>query len=758
MHQELIILQKNNLEEYYSYKEVSNTVPVEFKNESYLYLDSEEFQNEFVRKREDSKEFKFFIEGIHCTACIWLLERLSEFNDKILSSQINLATNTLSIQFAGTELSKIAGLIQFLGYTPHPILNDQQEHAFRIKEDRKDLLRIGVAFACAGNIMLYSLAIYTGAEGNFAKYFNFFSFLCSLPVLSYSAFPLYKSALASIKSKNISIDIPISIALISGFCMGVVGLVTDHDIIYFDTLAVLVFLLSGSRYLLKKVQQKTIRSQDLTYVFQTSMARKILPSGKIEETLIKYLKAGDRVEVQPGAIIPADGRIVRGESSVNNSLISGESLPENVSVGSEVYTGAENISDVVEVEVEKTYLNSRIALILREIKDNSEETTTSQFARKLAQNFVWASLVLSSFFFIYFWFTFGPIVALERSLTLLVITCPCALGLTIPLAFIMGTSSFINEGIFIKGEATFEKLVNASKIFLDKTGTLSSGEFQVLTDLSSLKQTEINILYSLEKRSRHPIAKSIVRVCENLKATEVKIEDFREIPGVGICGNIGDNLYEVSQSNQGSEIENLVMVDFKKNGICLNSISLQDGIRENAREVINYLKSIDLSPTLLTGDKRRNASFVGKKLGIEEENILSEMKPEDKNEIIKNNPKCIMVGDGINDAMALKNAYVGIAVGGSADISLQAADIYMSKRGIEYLHQLFKGTRLVMYLIYFNILFSLLYNVIGVYITFTGMASPLFAAILMPLSSLTVLAMTMIFFIGLKKTLSKNMI
>ncbi|MBD66026.1 MAG: cadmium-translocating P-type ATPase [Halobacteriovoraceae bacterium] len=752
------ILKKNDLQEYYTFKDNRDLRPVDFKSESFAYLDGREFQAEFTHSHEGMQEFKFFIEGIHCTACIWLLEKLPEFNDGILSSKINLATNTLTVVYDGVDLSKIASLIQFLGYIPHPVLNDQQEQAFALKEDRKDLLRIGVAFACAGNIMLYSFAIYAGATGGFAKYFNFFSFLCSLPVLSYSAYPLYKSALASLRSRNLSIDIPISIALIAGFVMGVLGLINDMDVIYFDTLAILVFLLSTSRYLLKKVQQKTIQSQDLMNLFQARSARKLNEHGDFQEVLIKYLLKGDRVLVLPGELVPADGIIVKGESSVNNSLLTGESLPEIVKSGDPVFTGAENVTGNLEIIVEKTYSESRIAHILNEIKGGQEQSATSQFARKLAQNFVFASLLIGSFFFVYFLITENIIVAFERSLTLLVITCPCALGLTIPLAFIMGISSFAKEGIYIRGEATFENIINANKIFLDKTGTLTTGEFTVFSDLGKLSPKTLAVLYSLEKRSHHPIAKSLIRHLERFNISEIEITDFQEIAGVGVSGSYGNDHYQIQSSQIVAENAYGHKVDFIKNGNLIHTLDLKDEIRPKALHVIDYLKKIELKPAILTGDKLTNASWVAGLLGVPSNEVFADKKPEEKNEIVKKHAQSIMVGDGINDAMALKNAYVGIAVGGSADISLQAADVYMSKRGVEYLYHLFRGTRLVIYLIYFNILFSLLYNIVGVYLTFVGIASPLIAAILMPLSSLTVLGMTLFFFYRLKKTLSLNMI
>lgn len=749
------ILKANNLDDFYSFKDKSLSSPINLKSESFNYLDSGEFVDEFVTINNGEQSFRFYIEGIHCTACLWLLERLPKIEPGITYSKINMGTNTLAVNFKGIKLSRVANLIQYLGYKPHPILTDQQEYRFMLKEDQKDLIRIGVAFACAGNIMLYSLAVYAGADPNFSKYFNFFSFICVIPVLFYSAIPLYCSAYSSIRSKNLSIDIPITIAIFAGFCMGVVGLVLNLDIIYFDTLAILVFLLSLSRFILKKIQQKTVHSQNLLNVFQTQTATRVLATGDEEEVLIKFLEVGDVVIVRAGEIVPADGTVIEGKSSINNSILTGESLPEDTIIGSSVYTGSENITSTIKILVNKKHNESRIAQIINELKVDGESTTTSQFARRLAKNFVYISLILSIVFFVYFLIVESLPVALERSLTLLVITCPCALGLTIPLAFIMGISTFMKEGIFIKGESTFENLVKAKKIFLDKTGTLTTGNFVVLSELSKLRNEELNILFSLERKSHHPIAQSIVRECERLGAESIEIVEYKEVAGVGVHGIYGGCRYSVKAKMDSPLIANtnLVTVVFERDNLEIMEIRLRDEIRKEAKGVISYFRSLGLTPSILTGDTLKNATYVGEKLNLSKDLIYAGMSPEDKNDIVKKSENSIMVGDGINDAMALKNAYVGIAVSGSANISLQASDIYMSKKGIEFLHKLVSGTRQVMYLIYFNIFLSLLYNIVGVYITFIGFATPLIAAILMPLSSLTVLSITLVFFLRLRRTL-----
>jgi Cu2+-exporting ATPase/Cu+-exporting ATPase len=263
------ILSQNNLTDFYNHLDQDNANRPSSEKERYSFLDHQDFKAEYYKRNEDSYEFTFYIEGIHCTACLWLLERLSQLDIGVKQSKLNMSNSTLNITFRDdAKLSDIAGKIYALGYTPHPILGDDQESKIEIQENKRSLLRIGIAFACMGNIMLYTFAIYLGAGKEFAQYFNWFSFILSIPVVFYCSIPLYRGAYYTLKAKSLSIDLPIVIVIGLSFTLGLASLFTTLEIYYFDTISMLVFLLLSSRYLLMLTQKKALSLNNISNILQ----------------------------------------------------------------------------------------------------------------------------------------------------------------------------------------------------------------------------------------------------------------------------------------------------------------------------------------------------------------------------------------------------------------------------------------------------------------------------------------------------------
>lgn len=756
------ILQSRGLSNYYSLKENSGSNksnPVKISNEKYLYLDSEDFLNKYSSKTNTTKTLRFYLEGVHCVACLWLIEKLPEFIPELLTSQLNMSKSVVTVTGVNaTKFSQVAKLLEKLGYKPHPIMETEDVDRLNKLDDRRMMIKIAIAFACAGNIMLLSSSIYAGAEGAFKEYFRYISFAASLPVVLFSAIPFYHSAFSALKNKKVSIDIPIVFAIILVMVSGIYNLQTGSEHLYFDSITILIFLLLFARFLLKKAAQKGLSASEISNFFSNQVANKLIPTkdDEIETVHAKFLEKLDKIKVFPGENVPADGLVLSGSSSVNNSLLSGESLPVRVSKGDYVYSGTVNIDAEITVQVMNSAEDTRLGKILKNVESGwNQKADIVTFADVVAKYFIIIVFSLAMITVLGFGFSGDWQEGVLRALTLVIITCPCALGLTTPLALTLTLSRLAKDGIIIKNEKVIEKLTKAQEIFLDKTGTLTYGTFTISKWGTSSKIENLeNIIYSLEFRSNHPIAKAITEYVENsclkknIQIEKVMFDEYLEIPGVGVQGRLDNTIYEM-RSIPNLDKKSLTLVGLYINNELIHTIELKDQIRSGAKEALTIIKSFNILPKIISGDNEFAVREVSQVLDIKKENSHSNTSPEEKNDFVEKSSLGVMVGDGANDAIALSNAYVGIAVHGSVDISLRAADIYIAKSGVEHLSTLFKTVHETMAVIKRNLKFSLIYNILGATLAITGHITPLLAAVLMPLSSLTVLIST---FISAKKS------
>jgi len=733
------ILKSHNLEEYYDIKNSSESlnIPVKPSKEKFLHMSDVNFIREYATIGSDGNLIiDFYLEGIHCLACLWLIEKIPQFVEGVISSRLNLESSRVQfVLHPRCDIPVLAQELNRLGYFPHPVKQDDEVEAFKKKEERDLLIRMGVAMACMGNILLLSISIYAGAEGTLKSQFEWLSFFLLLPVILYCAVPFYKNAWSALKRKTISIDLPISIALIAGTVGGFVNLLQGNGIIFFDSMASLVFLLFLGRYLLLKARQKGVNSSNLEY-FNSFGSCKRLVEGKIEEVLAKFLKAEEIIILEKGDMVPVDGEILSGTVLVNNSLLTGESVPINLIKGHLIYSGTQIMSGEVRVKVEKTGRGTRLGKILEEV-DLARRMPAPMvtLADKWAQWFVMVVLLLSVSILGYFIWIGNPTEGFLRALTLIIITCPCALALATPLALTSAIGKLAGQGVIIRGEEVLEKLSKSFKIYLDKTGTLTCGKFQLVSwkPLRSFDNLS-SIVYTLEKDAMHPIGVALTDHLKEENVRELTITDWKEIPGRGVFGVIDGKSYEIKRHKNTS-------LGLFEDGEVILEMELQDSIRKDSKMALEKLRELKVRPYLLSGDSRENVLATAKALNIPQDHCLFEQKPEDKNKIVEND-NAIMVGDGANDALALSKATVGIAVKGSIDVSLKAADIYLTKPGVSLVADLLEQARNTLKVIRRNLIFSVSYNFIGAGLAITGHLNPLWAAVLMPISSLTVLFST----------------
>lgn len=733
------VLKERSLSSYYDIKNSSSVfkrrAPVKSSESTFSYLDDAAFIQDHSYKNHDGHQvMDFYLEGIHCLACLWLIEKLPEFLTGVLRAKLDLDKSVVSVSLSSEgKFSEVARELDRLGYRPHALDRNEDSKLHREKEERSFLMRLGVAGAASGNIMIYSFSLYAGASESTARIFHLLTVILALPVFTYSAWPFYQSAWTSLKNKMVSIDIPISLALLMGAVMGVRGLFVNFEENYFDSLTALVFLLLLSRYFLRKIQDKGLSARDLHYFYQNeSVLRKTVEG--FEEVHTSYVKAGDVLKIRPDEFIPADGVVMEGDSLINNSLLTGESLPDHVKRGHHVFSGTQNLNSDLLIQVEKTSRETRLGQILRNVEQGwSMRSRTVDLTSVIAKYFTLTVIALSVILFLSLLSQEGTTVALTRALTLLIVTCPCALAISVPLTFHRSLSLAARNGIIVKSDEVFEKLTKAKRIFLDKTGTVTLGQLSV-TEIRVLEKPLVNlshIISTLEERSRHPVGRALREFAATNGGRKLPVRSFREIPGTGVEGEIEGKFYFIG----GGEI--------RENNKKFASFCVKDGVRKDSAKVISHLQENGLEVSLLSGDREDVVLPMAREIGVSTDRTFFRISPEEKMDLVKKSSLSVMVGDGANDAMAMESAYVGIAVSGAMDISLRAADVYLTIPGLAGVEKLFTLSRETIKVVKRNLVLSLVYNSLSVFFVFTGHISPLVAAIVMPVSSLTVLLSTL---------------
>jgi Cu2+-exporting ATPase len=752
------ILQQSGLNRYYSILKRTGdralpVAPPSAGGSGYTWLDQAEIRNEY----ETEFGVRFYLEGVHCAACVWLVEKLPTLVPGVASARLDLGSAIVTVrldpQGAATYSEAAHGLLR-VGYRPHPIRTSEADE-LRKKEDRKLLTQLGVAAAASGNIMLMAISLYAGADGTFARDFKWLSFGLSLPVMFYSALPFYQSSLSALKARQLSIDVPVALGLQVSFWVSVANLLRGHEHIYFDSVTALIFLLLSSRYLLRRVQRSSLNAASLAHFLMPATARKLGAEGTFVETPLHDICVGDELEILPGDLIPADGIVLHGASTLNSSLLTGESRPEVVQAGDTVYGGTQNEQARLTIRVTSSGRASRIGRIL----ESMESTLKSRapiiaFSDKVSRVFIAVTLLLLP---LVFWggLEHGWQEGLDRALALALVTCPCAFALATPLSFASVLGKAAKSGILIKGAEVLERLSQIETAYFDKTGTLTEGRFQVLQWQTSreLSFDPASLIVALESNSRHPIARALVDHFSPLvDKSKIILENHREIQGRGVEATWLGKTYELRAANPESEDPSsstcedpsastaCTRIGLYEDGVLIGKVSLGDPIRKESQPTLLALKELNIQSKILSGDGAEAVNAVASAIGVSAQDATYSATPEKKKRIIEDSKCAIMVGDGANDAVALAAASVGISVHGGLEASVRASDIYLSRPGLRQIPALIVIGRETLKVVRRNFTVSLGYNAVAATAAALGKIDPLFAAILMPISAFAVFA------------------
>ncbi len=747
------IIHDGGLDRYYDLPE-KRLVAVAPSGRRFEEFDHPAFHELYVRARADGTvDTELYLDGVHCASCVWLVERVPLLVPGVIRAELEVGRALARIAWnpANTSLSAIARFLDTLGYRPHPF-RAQRVEAMRRLEDRAALLRIGVAGALAGNVMMLAVALYSGwfagMEPAFVRYFRWLSLLLTAPVLLWPGRVFFQGALASFRTRRLHMDLPIAIALGAGFIRGVANTMSDTGPIYFDGVAMLVFLLLVGRFLQQRAQRAATDATSLLHGLTPSVAR-LIDGDAIREVPAEALLPGVTVEVRAGETFPADGVVTDGTSQVDLSLLTGESRPVGAAPGIKAWAGTINLAAALRIEVTQAGEESRVGRLVREVAAGAgRRARIVLLADKIAGWFVAAVLLLALGTW-WYWRGVSPDAALDNAIALLIVTCPCALALATPLAVTVSIGRAARQGILIRGGDALEALARPGTMYLDKTGTITEGKFR-LTSWTGAESVQ-PLVAALERHSSHPVASGFLAAWPSVEAPLAS--GVRQTLGGGIEGRVAGHDVVVGSpafvrkratgsppvGAAASAADTPVWVGV--GGTVVAAATFGDPIRPEAHGIIARLQRRGWSVRLLSGDAAGVAGAVAGEVGIASDRWQGEVSPEGKLEAVAHAAgigPVVMVGDGVNDAAAMARATVGVAVRGGAEASLAVADVYLSRPGLDALAQLVEGAERTLGVIRRNVALSLVYNVVGAGLAMGGWINPLVAAFLMPASSITV--------------------
>ncbi len=728
--------------------------------------DLEEVQEEFVHREGDVREIHLLVEGIHCAACVWLIEQSLSRLPGVLSARVNLSAKRLLLRWDERQirLSQILERLARIGYAAVPFDPETAEGRLK-KQNRALLFRIVFAGFAMMNLLWVSIALYAGAsQGEFRGLFHWVGLLLATPTLFYSGWPFLRGAWTSLRTGHLGMDLPIAIG--ATITWGYSTWVTltgapDHEV-YFDTVVNFLFVILVGRHLEAVSKRHAVAATQRLLDLQPRVATRL--RGDEEEVVsIRRIRPGDRVRVKPGDKIPVDGVIREGETTVDESMLSGESRPVEKKPGDKVSAGTLNGNGALTVEVTGTLRDTALGRIIHLVEEAQASKAPIQCtADRIVPWFVGATLTLAAITFLV-WYGRDFELALMAATSVLIITCPCAFGLATPMAIAVASGQGARHGILVKNGAVLESLAHIDHFVFDKTGTLTRGEMRLVRMETRSDADADRLLFlaaAAERLSEHAVARAIVAAARErrLSFEKAPVSDFSARPGQGIRARVegrsvalGTERWLASlgveldasllEKARRMEEDAMSVVHLAENGRHLAILGVGDELRADAPALIRSLRQAGMRLTLLSGDKRATAEAVARRLGGME--VIAEVLPEQKDEVIRHlqrdGHRVAMVGDGINDAPALIRAEVGIAIGSGTDVSVESADIVLMGDELEKIHLASELSRRTIRTIRQNIGISILYNAIMVPLAVAAKITPLIAAVSMPVSSLLVI-------------------
>ena len=754
------LLSDEGLDSFYEKSHGVTLTPPTQQYEDSLNFNAPAFYDKFVKINDEGfSEVSLIIEGIHCSACVWLNEKALHKMDGVIEASINFTNNKAHIIWVDEvlKLSQIIDMIRAIGYNAYPYDASLQEaHANKVRKDY--YLRMAVAIFSSMNVMWIAVAQYAGYFSGITQemktILNIAEGVLATPVLFYSGWVFFRGAYFGIKNKVVNMDLLVATGALLTYIYSIYITLLEHGEAYFDSVSMIItFVLIGKflEVLSKKNAADTLDIIGKHLPSEVNIVRdeKIVPC-KLEEVSI-----GATVVVSSGEKVLLDGYIVKGEGSFDESNLTGESEPIYKVVGDSVTSGTTSIDADIHFKTTKDFEHSTLSNLVTLLESAiNKKPKIEQLANRLSEHFSTTILVLSFLTFISWWlWPHSFETSLMVGISVIVIACPCALGLATPVATLVGLNLGAKRGILFKEAAQLEIMAKADVLLVDKTGTLTVGKPEVFKE-TIIKEFDYKLLYSLVKSSKHPISKGIQKyLLENREFSEEIIFDLlTQVPARGIKASykdfevLGGNLKYMQENQVGVDyVSNKTMFYFAVDGELVCVYEMHDKIKNGAIELVESLKNRAIETIMLTGDNEKSAMSVADEIGIEK--IYFELTPEEKleyvNKLHTQNKVVVMVGDGINDILALAKADIGIVMGSGSDIAVDVSDVVLLNDSLESLLGAFKISKTTFSLIKQNFAISLVYNAITIPLAMAGLVIPLVAALSMSFSSLLVVGNSM---------------
>jgi Cu2+-exporting ATPase len=707
-------------------------------------LASELDLSSFIQNRKDgSKQLDLIVQGAHCASCLAKIENGIGALPGSVQARMNLSTMRLSVSWQGkaTTPHLIIDTLSKLGYGAAPF---ETSTAQSLKQtETKDLLKaMAVAGFASMNVMLISIGIWIGGvEMGTSTHtiLHWVSAMIALPAVAYAGQPFFKSAWAVLKNRHTNMDVPISLAVLLACGLSIYETINRHPDTYFDAAVMLLFLLLIGRYLDARLRQRTGEAAQRLAAMQTSTATRIREDGQLETVPANTIEAGDRLLIPVGQRIPVDAVIERGRSEIDMKIATGETLPELQGPGDTVYSGMINLTVPLTVRAIAIHADSFLSEITKLVEVGEQRKGTFvRIADKAAKLYVPVVHTLAVLTFVG-WLVIGADLrpAALNAIAVLIITCPCALGLAVPAVQIVASGRLFKSGVLIKSGDALERLAKITHVVFDKTGTLTLGKFD-LVNVEEISKENLEIAAAIASYSRHPISKALTQY-----KTDLIIDHIEEIPGKGLTGKwkgkavkFGSTSLCGGTSSGNTQSEAWLAIGKKKPV----QFIFADQPRNDAKQTLEDLKKIGVTTELLTGDKSEIAEKTAKALGIN--TWTAEVTPQQKLAILdqlRNDGLFpLMVGDGINDAPAMAAAYASASPANAADVSRAASDIILQGDKLSGLPTAITTARKAERRVFENLTLAVVYNLIAVPLAVLGFVNPMIAALAMSGSSLLV--------------------
>ncbi len=741
------IFSLNDMTCYYDFEKSPGTTPLDIQGK-YDFLDNESIVSKLLEFREDATAIvSLHIPYIHCSSCIWILENLQRLQKGISTSQVNFPEKKVRITYNATEVSlkEIVLLLSSIGYEPYISLENYETGKTKI--DHSLTYKLGVAFFCFGNIMLLSFPEYFEVKeywlDQYRGFFRWLIFALSLPSFFYSASGYYVAAYKSIKAKMLNIEIPIALGIIVMFVRSTVDIVFDYGSGFFDSLCGLIFfMLLGKMFQIKTYSFLSFE-RDFKSYFPIAITK---ITGNIEESIPVYdIEKGDRLLIRNQELIPVDGILISEKAEIDYSFVTGEANPITKHSGDKVFAGGKQMGKVIEMEVLHTVSQSYLTqLWSNDVFQKNVTQMHKTITDKISQYFT-PILLLIAFAGFGYWIFIDTDTAFNVFTAVLIVACPCALALTAPFTFgnvlrILGKKKF-----YLKNALVIEQLAKVDTLVFDKTGTITTNKSTSISyQGATLSDKQLLLIKNILRASNHPLSRMLYDFLPNGKT--IVVTYFKEITGKGIeavCDGIKIKIGSASfvEKFEDDAIQQ-TSVHIKMDEVYLGKFIFNNQYREGLEALFQSLSS-QYQIKVLSGDNEGEREVLQRIVPAGTELVFNQ-KPEQKLEFIKqlqvNGHNVMMVGDGLNDAGALAQSNVGISISENVNVFSPACDAILDASQFDRLHYFLKFSKNSMKTIYMSFTLSLLYNVVGLSFAITGNLLPLVAAIIMPLSTITIVS------------------